>query len=85
MRQFSSVRRTKRRQFHDKALGTWVKTGASLVASTGQLVGQLGAKGLCVGGQLAAVASSSVQIEARFSVSIEASAKVSSSCGATQE
>lgn len=79
------LRASKRLELAGKALATWVKTGASLVASTGQLVGQLAEKGLCVGGQLAAVAAASVQIEARFSVSIEASAKVSSSCGATPQ
>jgi modification target Cys-rich repeat protein len=79
------LRASKRLELAGKAVGNWVKTGASLVASTGDLVRQVGEKGLCVGGQLAAVAAASVQIEARFSVSIEASAKVSSSCGATAQ
>jgi len=48
-------------------------------------VRQVGEEGLGVGVQLAAVAASSVQIEARFSVSIEASAEVSSSGGATAQ
>lgn len=79
------LRASRRLELAGKAVANWVKTGASLVAATGDLVRQLGEKGLCVGGQLAAVAAASVQIEARFSVSIEASAKVSSSCGATAQ
>lgn len=66
-----------------KALGTWVSTGASLVQSSGELVGQIGEKGLCVAGQLAAVVAATTQIQARFSVSIEVSAQVSASAGAT--
>ncbi len=79
------LRAAKRLELAGKAVATWVKTGASLVASTGDLVRQVGANGLCVGAQIASVAAASVQIEARFSVSIEASAKVSSSCGATAQ
>ena len=81
----SILRASRRLELAGKAVANWVKTGASLVASTGDLVRQLGEKGLCVGAQLAAVAAASVQIEARFSVSIEASANVSSSCGATAQ
>ncbi len=66
-----------------KALGYWAQTGASLVKSTGELVGQLGEKGICVGGQLAAVLAASANIQARFSVSIEVSAQVSASAGAS--
>jgi hypothetical protein len=65
-----------------KALGQWVSTGASLAQSSGELVAQLGQKGLCVGGQLAAVVAASSNIQARFSVSIEVSASVSASAGA---
>ena len=67
------------------ALGHWVGTGASLVASTGELADQLGEKALCVGGQLAAVVAASAQIQARFSVSIEVTASVSASAGATAQ
>lgn len=65
-----------------KAAGLWVSTGASLVKASGQLVGELGEKAVCVGGQLAAVAMAATQIQARFSVSIEVSAQVSASAGA---
>ena len=65
-----------------KALGLWVSTGASLVKASGQLVGDLGEKAVCVGGQLAAVVAATANIQARFSVSIEVSAKVSASAGA---
>ncbi len=81
----SILRASKRLELAGKAVANWVKTGASLVASSADLVRQVGEKGLCVGGQIAAVAAASVQIEARFSVSVEASAKVSSSCGATAQ
>ena len=66
-----------------KALGQWVSTGASLLKSSGELVAQIGEKGLCVGGQLAAVVAASANIQARFSVSIEVSAQVSASAGAS--
>jgi hypothetical protein len=65
-----------------KAVGLWVTTGASLVKASGQLVGELGEKAVCVGGQLAAVVGATANIQARFSVSIEVSAKVSASAGA---
>lgn len=65
-----------------KALVNWVATGASLLRSSGELVAQLGEKGVCVGGQLAAVVAASANIQARFSVSIEVSASVSASAGA---
>ena len=68
-----------------KALGKWVATGASLVAATGQLVADIGERGLCVGGQIAAAAAASANIEARFSLSIEVSAEVSASAGATAQ
>lgn len=66
-----------------KALGNWVSTGASLVKSTGELVGQIGEKGICVGGQIAAAVAASADIQARFSVSVEMSASVSASAGAS--
>lgn len=68
-----------------KALGLWVTTGASLVKASGQLVGDLGEKAVCVGGQLAAVVAASANIQARFSVSIEVSAQVSASAGAKSQ
>jgi len=65
-----------------KALANWVGTGASLLKASGELVGDLGEKAICVGGQLAAVVAASTQIQARFAVSIEVSAQVSASAGA---
>ncbi|MEZ4403896.1 MAG: hypothetical protein R3B06_27985 [Kofleriaceae bacterium] len=68
-----------------KALVDWVSTGASLVRSSGQLVGQLGERGLCVAGQLAATVAAAAQIEARISVSIEVTASVSASAGGSAQ
>lgn len=77
------IRAQKRLELAGEALAQWVTTGASLVASAGDLAAQLGEKGLCVGGQIAAIVAASSQIQARFSVSIEVSASVSASAGAT--
>ncbi|MBK9035877.1 MAG: hypothetical protein IPL61_32280 [Myxococcales bacterium] len=68
-----------------KALGRWVSTGAALVQSSGQLVGNLGERGLCVAGQLAATVAAVAQIQARISVSIEVSASVSASAGGSAQ
>lgn len=65
-----------------KASAQWVKTLGGLVKASGELVGQIGDKGLCVGAQLAASFAAAAQIEARVSVSIEVSAEVSASAGA---
>ncbi|MCX5743180.1 MAG: hypothetical protein NT062_11870, partial [Proteobacteria bacterium] len=43
----------RRLELAGKALGHWVSTGASLVGSTAELVGELGAKAVCVTGQVA--------------------------------
>lgn len=76
------LRAGKRLELAGQALVQWVKTGGQLVASSGQLVGQLGERGLCVGSQLAAVLAATANIQARFSVSIEVSAQISASAGA---
>lgn len=76
------LRAGKKLELAGKALAQWVSTGVSLVGASGQLVGQIGEKGLCVGAQLAAVVAASANIQARFSVSIEMSASVSASAGA---
>lgn len=76
------LRATKKLQLAGKALAQWVSTGASLVRASGELIGQLGEKGICVATQLAAVVAASANIQARFSVSIEVSASVSASAGA---
>jgi hypothetical protein len=65
-----------------KASAQWVKTLGGLVKASGELVEQIGDKGLCVGAQLAASFAAAAQIEARVSVSIEVSAEVSASAGA---
>jgi hypothetical protein len=65
-----------------KAIGRWAETLAGLVKASGELVDQIGDKGLCVGAQLAASFAAAAQIEARVSVSIEVSAEVSASAGA---
>lgn len=75
----------KKLELASRALVLWVETGASLVHSSGQLAGELGAKGACVVAQLAGVVAAAAQIEARFSVSIEMSASVSASAGATAQ
>jgi len=76
------LRATKKLELTGKALGNWVSTGAELVQSSGKLVADLGEKGVCVAGQLLAVAAASTNIQARVSVSIEVSASVSASAGA---
>lgn len=68
-----------------KAMVNWVSTGAGLVKASGQLVGQLGERGLCIGAQLAATVAAVAQIEARVSVSIEVSASVSAAAGAQSQ
>lgn len=68
-----------------RALVLWVETGASLARASGQLVGELGARGACVGAQLAGVVAAAANIQARFSVSIEVSASVTASAGATAQ
>jgi hypothetical protein len=76
------LRSAKKLELAGKALGQWVSTGVSFVGASADLVGQLGEKGLCVGGQLAAVVAATANIQARFSVSIEVSAQVTASAGA---
>lgn len=65
-----------------KSMVQWAKTLGGLIKASGQLVEQIGDKGLCVGAQLAASFAAAAQIEARFTVSIEVSAEVSASAGA---
>lgn len=76
------LRASRKLEIAGEAVANWVKTGAQLVASSGQLVADLGEHGVCVAGQLVAVAAASANIQARFSVSIEVSASVSASAGA---
>lgn len=68
-----------------KATGLWLTTLGRLVRSSGELVGQLGERGVCVTGQLAAAFAAAAQVEARISVSIEVSAEISGSAGASAQ
>jgi len=65
-----------------KGIGNWATTLGGLVKASGDLVAQIGDKGLCVGVQLAASLAAAAQIQARVSVSIEVSAEISASAGA---
>jgi hypothetical protein len=76
------LRAQKRLELAGRALVQWVSTGASLVRASGSLVAQLGEQGLCVGGQLASALAATANIQARFSVSIEVSARVTATAGA---
>ena len=66
-----------------KAIVLWAKTLGSLVKSSGDLVGELGQKGICLGAQLAAAFAAVVQVEARVSVSVDVSVQASASAGAS--
>ena len=68
-----------------RAVAAWVDTGASLTRATGRLIADLGEKSACVIGQVAGVMAAASQIEARFTVSIEVSARISGSAGATAQ
>lgn len=76
------LRAGKRLELAGKAFVIWGKTVIDLAGATGKLVKDLGEKGVCVGGQLAAALAATANIQARFSVSIEVSAQVSASAGA---
>lgn len=65
-----------------KSIGAWVKTGAQLVKASGDLIADLGDKGLCVVGQVGAAVAAVAQVQARVDVSIEVSASFSASAGA---
>lgn len=65
-----------------KAIVQWGKTVARLVKASGELIADLGDKGLCVIAQVGAAFAAVAQVEARVSVSIEVSAEVSASAGA---
>jgi hypothetical protein len=64
-----------------KAFVHWSKTAVSLAGASGRLFKDLGARGVCVGVQLAAAVAASANISARVEVSIEVSASVSASAG----
>lgn len=64
-----------------KAFVHWSKTAISLAGASGKLFKDLGARGVCVGIQLAAAVAASAKISARIDVSIKVSAKVSASAG----
>jgi hypothetical protein len=75
----------KKLELAGRALVLWVQTGASLVKASGELAGEMGAKGACVATQLAGIVAATAQIQARFSVSVEVSASVTASAGATAQ
>ena len=64
-----------------KAVVHWSKTAVTLAGASGRLFKDLGARGVCVGIQLAAAVAASAKISARIDVSIQVSAKVSASAG----
>lgn len=68
-----------------KAIGVWAVAGGRLVKSSGELVKQIGDKGLCVGGQLAVAVAAAAQVQARIEVSIEVSAEISASAGGSAQ
>jgi hypothetical protein len=76
---------SKKLELAGRALVLWVETGASLVRAAGQFTAELGAKSACVGAQLAGVVAATANIQARFSVSVEVSASMSASAGATAQ
>jgi len=65
-----------------KAAVQWGTTLGRLVKASGQLVDQLGQRGICVAAQLAASFAAAAQVEARVSVSVEVSADFSATAGA---
>jgi hypothetical protein len=60
----------------------WAGTAKRLSGSGAALVKQLGAKSMCVAGDLAAAAKVATQVNVRVSVSVQASASVSGAAGA---
>jgi hypothetical protein len=79
------LRVAKKAEMALKATGLWATTLGRLVKSSGELIEQLGEKGVCVTAQLAAAFAAAAQVEARVSVSIEVSAEVSASAGASAQ
>lgn len=65
-------------------LPTWARAFRGLVTSAGDLVQDLGAQSLCVANQVSGALSAMGQIEARFSVSVEVSASIQASAGASR-
>ena len=66
-----------------KAVVQWAATLGRLVKASGELVEQLGEKGVCVGGQIALAFAAATQIEARVQVSVEVSVDVQAAAGAS--
>jgi hypothetical protein len=75
----------KKLEYTAKALVLWVQTGAALVKASGNFAAELGERGVCVAGQVVAVAAAAANISARIDVSVEVSASVSASAGATAQ
>jgi hypothetical protein len=76
---------TKKLELAAQAVARWADTGRGLVDSSGELVGELGVHAVCVASQLAGIYALAPEIQARFTVSIEVSAEVSASAGATPQ
>ncbi len=65
-----------------KSVKAWASTAGKLAGAGAGLVAQLGAKAICVTGELAGAAKVATQVNVRVSVSVEASASVSGAAGA---
>ena len=63
------------------ALRIWARTARQLAAGARGKLKALGGKALCVSGQLAAAAKATANVQASFSVSVQASASVGGSAG----
>jgi hypothetical protein len=65
-----------------KSVTAWAASAKRLGAGGGALIKQLGAKAVCVAGELGAAAKVATQVNVRVSVSVQASASVSGAAGA---
>ena len=65
-----------------KSVKLWASNASKLAGSGSVLVKQLGAKSVCMAGELAGAAKVATQVNVRVSVSVEASASVSGAAGA---
>jgi hypothetical protein len=65
-----------------KSVKAWAATGSRLASSGGTLMRSLGARAMCIAGEVAGAAKVATQVNVRVSVSVEASASVSGAAGA---
>ncbi|MEZ4366034.1 MAG: hypothetical protein R2939_07075 [Kofleriaceae bacterium] len=68
-----------------KALVGWGKALGGLVKSGGELVGELGERGVCVLGQLGAAFAAVAEVQVRVEVSIDVSVQASGAAGASAQ